>query len=39
MDYLAGNVQLVIAIFEKNSIIIAKSFEEFLNCLEENPDD
>ena len=25
--------------FEKNSIIIAKSFEEFLNCLEENPDD
>ena len=25
--------------FKKNSIIIAKSFEEFLNCLEENPDD
>ena len=25
--------------FEKNSIIIAKSFDEFLNCLEENPDD
>lgn len=25
--------------FKKNSIIIAKSFDEFLNCLEENPDD
>ena len=25
--------------FKKNSIIIAKSFEEFLTCLEENPDD
>ena len=25
--------------FKKNSIIIAKSFEEFLNYLEENPDD
>ena len=25
--------------FEKNSIVIAKSFDEFLNCLEENPDD
>ena len=25
--------------FKKNSIIIAESFEEFLNCLEENPDD
>ena len=33
MDYLAGNVQLVIAIF------VAKSFDAFLNCLEENPDD
>ena len=25
--------------FKKNSIIIAKSFDEFLNCLKENPDD
>ena len=38
MDFYLFNFILQLS-FKKNSIIIAKSFEEFLNYLEENPDD